>query len=50
MSEMERFLCFSSSFVRGFVKNIARKLVNRIGYQAGMFRRGVEICEGVHIR
>ena len=38
---------FSLSFVRDFVKNIARKLVNRISYQIGMFRRGVQICEGV---
>ena len=40
MSEIERFVCFSSSFVRDFVKNIARKLANRISYQIGMFRRG----------
>ena len=38
---------FSLSFVRDFVKNIARKLVNRISYQIGMFRRGVKICEEV---
>ena len=38
---------FSLSFVRDFVKNIARKLVNRISYQLGMFRRGVQICEEV---
>ena len=43
MSEIERFVCFSSSFVRDFVKNIARKLANRISYQIGMFRRGVQI-------
>ena len=46
LSEMERFMCFSSSFVREFVKNIARKQANRISYQIGMFRRGVHICEG----
>ena len=46
MSEMERFMCFCSSFVRDFAKNIARKLANRIGYQIGMFRRGVQIRWG----
>ena len=46
MSEIEQFICFSSSFARDFVKNIARKLVNRISYHIGMFRSGVQICEG----
>ena len=32
-------MCFSSSFVQDFVTNIDRKLVNRISYQIGMFRR-----------
>ena len=40
MSEIERFMCFSSSFLRDFVKNIARKLAKRISYQIGTFRRG----------
>ena len=47
MSEIERFMCFSSSFLRDFVKNIARKLAKRISYQIGTFRMGgVQICEG----
>ena len=35
MSEMERF-----------VKNIARKLANRLSYQIGMFRRGSKSVKG----
>ena len=46
MSEIERFICFSSSFVRDFVKNIARKLTNRISYQVGMFRWGSKSAKG----
>ena len=30
MTEIERFICFSSSFARDFVKSIARKLASRI--------------------
>ena len=37
---MEQFVCFASSFVRDFVKDIARKLASRISYQTGMLRRG----------
>ena len=37
---------FSSSFVRDFVKNIARKLANTISYQMGMFRRGSKSVKG----
>ena len=43
MSEIERFICFSSSFVQDYVKTIARKLANRISYQIGMFRRGSDL-------
>ena len=50
MPEMKRFMCFSSSFVRDFVKNIAR-IANRNSYQIRMFHigsisggRGVHIC------
>ena len=47
---MERFVCFSSSLVRDFVKNIARKLANRISYQIGMpVSYEVQICEGGYI-
>ena len=63
MPEMKRFMCFSSSFVRDFVKNIAR-IANGNSYQIRMFHigsisggrgsisagRGVHICwKGVHI-
>ena len=50
MSEIEQFVCFSLSFARDFVKNIARKLVNRIGYHIGMFRRESKFAKGVLIR
>ena len=50
MSEIERFICFSSSFVRDYVKKIARKFVNRISYQIETFRRGSKSAKGVHIR
>ena len=46
MSEIEQFICFSSSFARDFVKNIARKLVNRISYQIGMFRTESNLRRG----
>ena len=39
-------MCFSSSLVWDFVKNITRKLANKISYKIEMFRRGVQICEG----
>ena len=47
MSEIDQFVCFSLSFARDFVKNIARKLVNRIGYHIGMFRRESKFAKGV---
>ena len=31
--------------MRVFVKNIVRKLANRISYQMGVFLRGIPICE-----
>ena len=40
MSEIERFVCLSSSFGRDFAKNIGKKLANRISYQIRMFHRG----------
>ena len=46
LSEMELFMCFSSSFVRDFVTNIARKLANRISYQIEMFGRGSKSAKG----
>ena len=45
-SHMRVTRAYFFSLVRYFVKNIARKLANRISYQIEMFRRGIKICDG----
>ena len=47
---MEWFVCFSLSFVWNFVKNIARKLANRISYQTQEFSiGGFKFAKGLHV-
>ena len=48
---MKRFMCFSSSFVRDFAKNIARKLANITSYQnSNVSLGGPNPRRGVNIR